>query len=110
MDQRHFHKAQRKAKAALLASMKQRQQRLETTQLGLPSSAELWRSLRLQLMVTLQRLARMRKLTLLEAKEMILRTKPQDLSMEERCWLESARNLVLIMPPPTADEVKSRSE
>ncbi len=106
MDQCHFCKAQCKAKAVLLASMKQWQQRLETTQPGLPSSAELWRSLRLQLMVTLQRLARERKLTLLEAKEMILRTKPQDLSMEEQCWLEAARNLVLIMPPPTVDEVK----
>ncbi len=106
MDQRHFHKAQCKAEAALLASMKLRQQRLETTQPGLPSSAILWRSLRLQLMVTLQRLASKRKLMLLEAKEMILWMKPQDLLMEERCWLESARNLVSIMPPPTRDEVK----
>jgi len=35
-----------------------------------------------------------------------LQTKPMDLSMEERCWLESAHNLVSIMPPPTVDEVK----
>src|SRR6266404_5815856 len=106
MDQPHFHKAQCKAEAALLVSMRQRQRRLETTQPGLPSSTILWRSLRLQLMVTLQRLASERKLTLIEAKEMILRTKPQDLSMEEWCWLESACNLVSIMPPLTADEVK----
>ncbi len=90
MDQRHFCKAQRKAKAALLVSMRQQQRRLEMTQLGLPSSDVLWHSLRLQLMVMLQRLASERKLTLLEAKEMILRTKPQDLLMEEWCWLESA--------------------
>src|SRR6266404_2329113 len=106
MDQHHFCKAQRKAKAALLASMKQRQQRLETTQPGLPSSAVLWRSLRLQLMVTLQRLASERKLTLIEAKEMILRTRPQHLTMEEQCWLEVTCNLVSIMPPPPLDEVK----
>src|SRR6266404_7196383 len=106
MDQPHFHKAQCKAEAALLVSMRQRQRRLETTQPGLPSSDILWQSLRLQLMVTLQRLASERKLTLIEAKEMILRTKPQDLLMEERCWLKSARNLVSVMPPPTIAEVK----
>src|SRR6266404_8337157 len=57
-------------------------------------------------MVMLQRLASERRLTLLEAKEMILRMEPQDLSMEEWCWLEAARNLVSIMPPPTQDETK----
>src|SRR6266404_9598466 len=106
MDRHHFRKDQYKAEAVLLASMKQWQRRLEMTQLALPSSAVLWQSLRLQLMVMLQRLASERKLTLQEAKQMILRTKPQDLSMEERCWLESARNLVSIMPPPMEDEVK----
>ena len=106
MDQYHFCKAQHKAEATLLISMKVRQQKLEMTPTGLPSSDVLWRSLRLQLMVTLQRLASERKLTLLEAKEMILQTKPQDLTMEEWCWLESARNLVSIMPPLTEDKVK----
>src|SRR6266404_2733206 len=106
MDQRHFHKAQRKAEAALLASMRQRQWRLETTTTALPSFNVLWRSLRLQLMGTLQKLASDRKLTLIEANEMLLQTKPQDLTMDERCWLESARNLVSLMPPPTDSEVK----
>jgi len=72
MDQRHFRKAQRKAEEALLASMRQRQRRLETTMMGLPSSAVLWQSLRLQLMSTLQRLASERKLTVVEANEMML--------------------------------------
>src|SRR6266404_4760685 len=106
MYQQHFHKAQRKAEAALLASMQQWQQRLEMTQPGLPSSDVLWCSLRLQLLVELQRLAWMRKLTLLEAKEVILRTKAQDLSMQEWCWLEQAHNLVSIMPPPMRNKVK----
>src|SRR6266404_3772692 len=57
-------------------------------------------------MDTLQRLASKRKLTVTEAKEMLLRTPLQDLTREERCWLESARNLVSIMPPPTYSEVK----
>src|SRR6266404_8567209 len=107
MDRRHFRKVQYKAEAALFASMKQWQRRLETTPTGLPPSDVLWRSLRLQLMVMLQKLASKRKLTILEAKQMILRTKPQDLTMEEQCWLESARNLVSIMPPPTESKVKS---
>src|SRR6266404_1643015 len=106
MDRRHFRKVQYKAEAALFASMKQWQRRLETTPTGLPPSYVLWRSLRLQLMVMLQKLASKRKLTILEAKEMILRTKPQDLTMEEQCWLEAAQNLVSIMPPPTDSEVK----
>ncbi len=57
-------------------------------------------------METLQRLASERQLTLIEAKEMMLWTKPQDLLMDKRCWLESAYNLVSIMPPPTEAEVK----
>jgi len=57
-------------------------------------------------MVTLQKLASERRLTLIEAREMILRTKPQDLLMEEWCWLELVCNLVSIMPPLTVDEVK----
>src|SRR6266404_5554738 len=86
--------------------MKRRQRRLATTPTGLPSSDVLWRSLRLQLMDTLQKFAIERKLTVTEAKEMLLRTWPQDLTMEEQCWLESARNLVSIMPPPMDSEVK----
>src|SRR6266404_1089292 len=105
MDQHHFHKAQHKAKAMLLQSMKQRQQRLVTTPLALPSSNKLWCSLRLQLMVELQRLAQERKLTLVEAKEVILTEK--DLSMQEQCWLEQARNLVATMPPLTLAEQRS---
>ncbi len=57
-------------------------------------------------MVELQRLARTRKLTLLEAKEVILRMRKEDLTMQEQCWLESARKLVLIMPPSMLGEVK----
>src|SRR6266404_8024415 len=106
MDRQHFRKVQYKAEAALLVSMRRRLRKLETTPMGPPLSDVLWRSLRLQLMETLQRLTSERKLTLLEAKEMILRTRPQDLSREEQCWLESARNLVSIMPPPSLQEVK----
>src|SRR5882762_3534464 len=106
MNRQHHRKVQYKAEAALFASMRQRQRRSGTTPTGLPSSGELWRSLRLQLMDTLQRFASERKLTITEAKEMLLRTPPLDLTMEERCWLESARNLVSIMPPPTDSKVK----
>src|SRR6266404_9696048 len=102
----HHRKVQYKAEAALFASMRQRQRRLAMTPTGLPSSDVLWRSLRLQLMDTLQRFASERKLTVTEAKEMLLWTPPLELTMEERCWLESARNLVSIMPPPTDSEVK----
>src|SRR5882762_10317216 len=106
MHRPHQRKVQYKAEAALFASMRQRQRRLAATLTGLPSSDVLWRSLRLQLMDTLQRFASERKLTLTEAKEMLLQTHPRDLTMEEQCWLESARNLVSIMPPPTDSEVK----
>src|SRR6266404_8904812 len=105
MDRPHFRKVQYKAEAALFASMRRQQRRLATTPMGLPSSDVLWRSLRLQLMGTLQRFASERKLTVTEAKEMLLRTPPLDLMMEEQCWLESACNLVSIMPPPTDSEV-----
>src|SRR6266404_5842268 len=105
MHRPHHRKVQYKAEVALFASIRQRQRRLVATPMGLPSSNELWRSLRLQLMTTLQRFASERKLTVTEAKEMLLRTPPLDLTMEERCWLESARNLVSIMPPPTNREV-----
>src|SRR6266404_539748 len=105
MHRPHHRKVQYKAEAALFASMRQRQRRLATTPTGLPSSDVLWRSLRLQLMDTLQRFASERKLTVTEAKEMLLRTPPLDLTMEERCWLESACNLVSLMPPPMNSEV-----
>src|SRR6266404_8530083 len=105
MHRPHHRKVQYKAEAALFASMRQRQHRLATTLTGLPSSNVLWRSLRLQLMDTLLRFASERKLTVTEAKEMLLRTPPLDLTMEERYWLESVRNLVSIMPPPTSSEV-----
>src|SRR6266404_1587348 len=106
MDRQHFRKVQYKAKVALFTSMRRRQRRLAMTPMGLPSSDVLWRSLRLQLMDTLQRFASERKLTVTEAKEMLLWTPLTDLMMEERCWLESARNLVSIMPPLTDSEVK----
>src|SRR6267378_3134692 len=105
MHRPHHRKVQYKAEAALFASMRQRQRRLATTPTGLPSSDVLWRSLRLQLMDMLQRFTSERKLTMTEAKEMLLQTPPLDLTMEERCWLESAHNLVSIMPPPTSSEV-----
>src|SRR6266404_3782534 len=105
MHRPHHRKVQYKAEVALFASMRQRQRRLAMTPTGLPSSDVLWRSLRLQLMDTLQRFASERKLTVTEAKEMLLWTPPLDLTMEERCWLESARNLVSIMPPLTDSEV-----
>src|SRR6267378_4500956 len=105
MHRPHHRKVQYKGEELLFASMRQRQRRSGTTPMGLPSSDELWRSLRLQPMGTLQRFASERKLTVTEAKEMLLRTPPLDLTMEERCWLESAHNLVSIMPPPTNSEV-----
>src|SRR6266404_6631056 len=86
--------------------MRQWQQKLEMTLPGLPSSDILWCSLRLQLMVELQRLAWTRKLMLLEAKEVILQTKMEDLLMQERCWLEQVRNLISIIPPLTLDKIK----
>src|SRR6266404_5686734 len=106
MHRPHHRKVQYKGEELLFASMKRRQRKSGTTPTGLPSSDELWHSLRLQLMGTLQRFASERKLTVTEAKEMLLRTPPLELTMEERCWLESARNLVSIMPPPTDSEVK----
>src|SRR5882762_5049862 len=105
MHRPHHREVQYKAEAALFASMRRRQRKAGTTPTGLPSCDALWRSLRQQLMDTLQRFAFERKLTLIEANEVLLRTPPQDLTMEERCWLESARNLVSIMPPPTDSEV-----
>src|SRR6266404_1182753 len=105
MHRPHQRKVQYKAEAALFASMRRRQRKLATTPMGLPSSDILWRSLRLQLMGTLQRFASERKLTVTEAKEMLLRTPPLDLTMEERCWLESAHNLVSIMPSQSDSEV-----
>src|SRR6266404_1721742 len=106
MHRSHHRKVQYKGEELLFASMRRRQRKLGTTPTGLPSSDELWRSLRLQLMDTLQRLASERKLTLVEAREMLLRTPLQDLTMAERCWLESARNLATIMPPPADSKVK----
>src|SRR6266404_5460359 len=106
MHRPHHRKVQYKAEALLFASMRRRQRRSGTTPTGLPSSDELWRSLRLQLMATLQKFTNERKLTITEAKEMLLRTPPLELTMDERCWLESAWNLVSIMPPPTSSEVK----
>src|SRR6266404_4830336 len=106
MHQPHSRTVQYKAEAALFASMRRRRRKSGTTPTGLPSSDALWRSLRLQLMDTLPRFANERKLTLVEANEMLLRTPPQDLTMEEWCWLESVQNLVTIMPPPTDDEIK----
>src|SRR6266404_2588339 len=105
MHRPHHRKVQYKAEVALFASMRKRQRKLATTPTGLPSSDVLWHSLRLQLMDTLQRFTSERKLTVTEAKEMLLWTPPLDLTMEEWCWLESARNLVSIMPPPTDSEV-----
>src|SRR6266404_3214440 len=106
MHHQHRREVQYKAEAALFASMRRRQRKSGTTPTGLPSSDALWRSLRQQLMDTLQRFANERKLTLAEANKMLLRTPPQDLTMPERCWLKSMRNLVSIMPPPTNDEIK----
>ncbi len=98
MHRPHHREVQYKAEAALFASMRRQQRKSGTTPTGLPSSGALWRSLRQQLMDTLQRFANERKLTLLETNEMLLRTPPPDLTMAERCWLESMRNLVSIMP------------
>src|SRR6267378_142239 len=106
MHRPHHRKVQYKGEELLFASMRRRQRKSGTTPMGLPSSDELWRSLRQQLMDTLQRFANERKLTLIEANKMLLRTPPQDLTMVEWCWLESAQNLVLIMPPPLDSEVK----
>src|SRR6266404_5114810 len=106
MHRPHRREVQYKAKAALFASMRRRQRKSGTTPTGLPSSDALWRSLRQQLMDTLQRFANERKLTLAEANKMLLRTPPQDLTMSERCWLESSQKLVSIMPLPLNDEIK----
>src|SRR6266404_1545484 len=99
MDLRHYRRAQRKAKEAILRSMKWRQVTSVMTPPALPSSDELWCSLRLQLMEELQRLAWEWRMTLLEEREFVL-TQTTGLTMQERCWLEQTWKLVLIMPPP----------
>src|SRR6266404_4984484 len=84
--------------------MKWQQATSVMTPLALPSSEELWCSLRLQLMVELQRMARERRLTILEEQEFVL-TQTMGLTMQERCWLEQTHKLVSIMPPPACNEV-----
>src|SRR5882762_12035765 len=77
--------------------MRQQQQRLETILTALPSSDALWQSLRLQLLVELQRLARTWKKTMVEMREFLL-MHTVGLTMMERCWLEQTRNLLAVMP------------
>src|SRR6266404_7932548 len=84
--------------------MKRQQVTLVMTPPALPSSEELWHSLRLQLMVELQRMAREWRMTILEEREFVL-TQTMGLTMQEQCWLEQTCKLVSIMPPPAHDEV-----
>src|SRR5882762_3661347 len=83
--------------------MRQQQQRLETILTALPSSDALWQSLRLQLLVELQRLARTWKKTMVEMREFLL-MHTVGLTMMERCWLEQTRNLLAMMPRIAQDE------
>jgi len=83
--------------------MRQQQVRSVMILPALPSSEELWQSLRLQLMVELQRLAWESRMTLLEAREFML-TQTEGLTMQEQCWLEQTHKLVSIMPRSPPDK------
>src|SRR6266404_4428671 len=100
---RQYRKVQCKAEEAALHSMRLQQQRLATTLMALPSSAALWQSLWLQLLVELQRLAQERKKAMVEMREYLL-MHTVDLMMMERCWLDQTRTLVSIMPQALQDE------
>src|SRR6266404_1698822 len=94
----HFREARRKHKDTILHSMKQQQRKLMIQPMVLPSSDELWTSLKTQLLVELQRLAREHQMTLVEMREWML-TQTMDLTRMEAAWLEQTRRLVSVMPP-----------
>src|SRR6267378_2345240 len=88
----------RKHENAILHSMTQQQCRLTTPPMVLPSSNELWISLKTQLLVELQRMAKEHRMTLVEMREWML-TQPANLTEQERAWLEQTRRLISVMPP-----------
>src|SRR6266404_3068433 len=94
----HFREARRKHKDTILHSMKQQQRKLMIQPMALPSSDELWTSLKTQLLEELQRLARKQQMTLVEMREWML-TQTGDLTREEQTWLKQTRRLVSVMPP-----------
>src|SRR6266404_1166770 len=94
----HSWEARCKHKDAILHSMKRRQCKLTIQPTALPSSNELWTSLKTQLLVELQRMARGHRMTLVEMWERIL-TQTANLTEIKQAWLEQTRKLVSVMPP-----------
>src|SRR6266404_5908400 len=69
-----------------------------TQPMALPSSDELWSSLKTQMLMELQRLARERRLTRIEMREWML-MQTMNLTTTEQAWLKQTRRLVSVMPP-----------
>src|SRR6266404_568829 len=90
--------ARRKHEDAILRSMKQHQRKLTIQPMALPSFNESWTSLKTQLLIELQRLARERQMTLIEMREWML-TPGAELTVMEQTWVEQTRKLVSVMPP-----------
>src|SRR6267378_1581621 len=88
----------RKHEDALLHSMTQQQRRLTIPPMALPSFNESWTSLKTQLLTELQRLARKRRITLVEMRAWML-TQGAELTKEEWAWVTQTRKLVSVMPP-----------
>src|SRR6266404_4342090 len=97
MDLRHYHQAQRRHEDTIWTSTIRQQQRSAMTLPVLPSSTTLWQSLRLQLLMELQRLAREKRMTVIEMQEFLLMP-TASLTRAEWCWLEQLRNLLAVMP------------
>src|SRR6266404_3557800 len=90
--------ARRKHEDAILRSMKQHQRKLTIQPMALPSFNESWTSLKTQLLMELQRLARERRITLIEMREWML-MQTMNLTTTEQAWLKQTRRLVSVMPP-----------
>jgi len=78
----------------MLHSMKQRQHKLTTQPMALPSFNESWTSLKTQLLMELQRLARKRQMTLVEMRERILTQTGSLTEVEQTAITEINRQLV----------------
>src|SRR6266404_4204857 len=83
--------------------MRLQQQRSAMTTPALPSSATLWQSLQLQLLVELQRLAQEWKKMMVEMREFLL-MHTVNLTAMEWCWLDQMHTLLSIMPRAPQDE------
>src|SRR6266404_5496796 len=90
--------ARRKYEDTLLHSMTQQRRRSTIPPMALPSFNESWTSLKIQMLTELQRLARERRMTLIEIREWML-TPGTELTAMEQTWMEQTRKLVSVMPP-----------